>query len=383
MWSRIELVQLIQTTVGPGVNVRKRYPLATLTAALATIALVTAGCGSSDSSDSTSTSASSGATATSTAAKATELDLGGPVPVKVSGPIKIAYFASCTCNTYTKSMNSAARDKAKELGVDMTVFDPAFKAETQVNQMQNALTQDYNAWAVESISQSTCNLVKKALAKGILVSIFNEQVCTSPYASGPDSYLKGTLNYVAGDETTEAFTNWVDKIHDDNPGPQNMLLVTGTPGFHQTLVTERAAKAITAKDPQFKITTINVPTYDLAGAQKAVQARLAADKNITILAGNYSDITQGAVLALKQADRTGVKVYDMGGSKWAIDSVKDGTLQMTSVFLPATESELSIESLVKAWNGEGTGPHYVNILDSIGGDPFITKANADSFKPEY
>jgi len=353
-------------------------------------ALAASGCGSSDDSSSTSSGESAAATAdatttTAAAGKPTELDLGGPVPIKVGdGPIKIAYFASCTCNTYTKSMNDAARAKAKELGVDMTVFDPDLKPVTQVNQMQNALTQGYNAWAVESVSQSTCALVKKALAQGILVSIFNEQVCTSPYASGPDSYLKGTLNYVAGDETTEAFTNWVNKIHEDNPGPQDMLLVTGTPGFHQTLVTERAAEEITKKDPQFKITVINVPTYDLAGAQKAVQARLTADKNITIVAGNYSDLTQGAVLAIKQADRSeGIKVYDMGGSKWAIDGVKDGTLAMTSVFLPATESELSIESLVKAWNGEGTGPHYVNILDTIGGDPFITKANADSFTPEY
>ena len=227
--------------------------------------------------------------------------------------------------------------------------------------------------------------VKKALAKGILVSVYNEPLCVPEASTGPQSYFPGTLNYIGGDETPEQFTAFIKQVYKMSPGSQDVLLVVGTPGFHQTIDTEAAAKAVEKAHPEWRVTTLEIPTYDLAGAQKACADRLTADKGVTVLATNYSDMTEGCVLAMQELHyRAGVKVYDMGGSTWAFKEVRAGVLQMTSVYLPKTETADSVQSIYNAWYGKSLLglQGYVNILKSIP-SPFISKANIGSFTAQY
>jgi ribose transport system substrate-binding protein len=326
--------------------------------------------------------------AASAGAKSSTVNIEGHAINVGNGKLKIALFLNGTNDAYALALEHGAQAEAKKLGVSLTVLDGADNVQTQTDQMQQALTQGYNAWGFQAVSQSTCSLVKKAISKGILISVFNEQICTSAEASGLKAYLPGTLNFIAGDETPTAFTDWLDKVKDANPGPQDVLLVVGIPGLTQTIATEAAAAKIEKSDPQFKITTLQIADYGLPGAHTAVQARLNADKKVTIIAGNYSDMTQGAVLAATQAKLKvggahGIKVYDMGASSWAINAVKNGTVQLTAPFLPYTETQLAVQSLYNAWHGKGIGKRYVDVLATLKGSPFITKANVGSFKAEY
>ena len=308
----------------------------------------------------------------------------GAGPMKVGGkPLKIAYLDVCAaCNAWSVSNTKAAVDTAKKLGVKLTVYDAGFDALKQVNQTKTALSQGYNGMVILALSPEMCTIAKQAIKQGVLVSIVNQHVCTSVYATGNSIWFPGAVNFIGGDQTQDIFTKFLTTIAKQNPGPQEVGLVEGTPGLAQSLLASKAVSTVQAKYPQFKVTVIQDPTYDITGAYNKVQTFLPAHPHLSILATVYSDMTQGAAKALQQAGRKNVKVYDMGGSKWAFSAVRDGSVKLTSVFLPATEGVDSVQSLYNTWYKGQPGPHYVDILKSVP-DPFVTKQNIGHRTAQY
>jgi ribose transport system substrate-binding protein len=308
----------------------------------------------------------------------------GAGPIKIGGrPLKIAYLDACAvCNAWSVSNSNAAVAQAKKLGVQLTVYDAALDAIKQVDQAKTALSQGYNAMVIIALSPEMCTVAKQAIKKGVLISIVNQHVCTSVYTTGTATWVPGTVNFIGGDQTQNIFTKYLMAIAAANPGPQQVALVVGTPVFAQSQLAAVSTKLVEKKYPGFKVTPIVDATYDITGAFNAVQSYLPANPNLTILATVYSDITQGAVKALQLAKRTNVKVYDMGGSKWAFAAVRAGTLKFTSVFLPATEGVDSVQSLYTAWYTGNPGAHYLNILQGVP-NPFVTKQDIGNRKAQY
>jgi ribose transport system substrate-binding protein len=309
----------------------------------------------------------------------------GAGPVSVGGaPLKIAFLDVCAaCNAWSVANTDATFAEAKKLGITVTMFDANFNALNQVSQAKTAMAEGYKGMVIIALSPEMCTIAKQAVKEGIVVSVVNQHVCTSVYATGDGTWLPGTVNFIGGDQTQAVFTQYLSTIAAQNPGPQQVALVEGTPGLTQTLLMSRAVATVEKAHPDFKITPIQVPGYDLAGAYTAVSGFLPAHSNLTILASVYSDMTQGALKALQHEGKTSsVKVYDMGGDKWAFSAVKDGMVKLTSVFLPATEGRLAVQSLYNTWYQGKPGPHYVDILGTVG-SPFVTTANISSRTPEY
>lgn len=330
-------------------------------------------------------SSSSGGAAGSSSTGTKTINLGAGSVKVGDGDLSIAFFSGGSTNAYLQSANSAARDAAKKAGVKFTFFDGNFDPTTETNQMEQALASgQYNGWAVESLSPNACSLVKQAIKKGVLVSVFNGPVCGGVTASGEKAWIPGSLNFVAGDQTYEAFSQWLDRIVKDNPGPQKMLVLEGPPAIAQTVFTDRAIAALKKSHPEIQVIAQQVPAYTLAGANTKTSQVLTANSDITIIAGNYSDLTLGALEAVKTAGKLGkIKIYDSGGSKGVVDAIKKGEIELTQPYLPATESVDAVNSIIDAWHGK-VGPHYVNILDSLkGGQRFIDHDNAAGFRAQY
>lgn len=342
-------------------------------------ALAMAGCSSS--SPATGSASDIGSAPT---AQVRTVDLGGDEPLTVGGSdLKIAYFTAPSINAYAQSLNGAAVDEAKKLGVELTTFESSFDGVEQVNQAETALaSKEFNAWSVGPLSPQMCAVVKKAIAAGIVVSIWNQQICVPVTTTGEETWFPGTVNFVGGDQTADVFEDWLREIATLNPGKQKMILVQGPPTVAQTTFLNNALSAVEQINPDMAIVTAQVPSYDLAGAREVVQTLLPANPDVTVLASAYSDMTQGAVLALEAASRDDVTVYDAGGSTWAFDAVKSGQIELTTVFRPATESAVSIQSLYSTWYEGEPGPRYVDILEDLD-NPFVTRENISQLQPEY
>jgi len=117
-------------------------------------------------------------------------------------------------------------------------------------------------------------------------------------------------------------------------------------------------------------------------AQKAMQDILSSTPDFDVVVGPDQAI-QGVVLALSDAGKAGsAKLIGFGGSKAAIDGVKDGTWFADLFGAPGTEGKLLMNAMVKAIKtGKKSGG--IDPGTKLPDSGLVTKANVDKFKAEW
>jgi ribose transport system substrate-binding protein len=310
------------------------------------------------------------------------IDVGGGMTIKGGcSKLKIAYFSAGSNNVYLQAGIKAAKDTAKKIGADMTVFDGSFDAQKQFNQMQNAITsKKFNAFVTEVVDpRQACKLLTQTAPKaGIVVSNANQPLCGQGLAVGVKQWSPGTLTFVGGTQGKQAFHDWFFQVAKDNPGPQKVLVLTGPDGSTQTLSTDLAIKELKKAYPQFKIVAEVRTDYSVAQAFAKTQPVLQAHPDLTILMGNYSDLTRGIAQAVGAAGKKGkYKIYDSGGSSWAFQALKAGDIVSTRVYTPYTEIAKSVLALDSAWKGKKV-PRNQDLFTAV-----VTKDNISKYKSEY
>ena len=89
-----------------------------------------------------------------TSADTVAIDVGNNMKVnlKTSPNLKVAVFIPGVANAYGQAQELAAKETAKELGMEMTLFDGSYDPSQQLNQMQTALASgDYDAAVVQAL----------------------------------------------------------------------------------------------------------------------------------------------------------------------------------------------------------------------------------------
>ena len=334
--------------------------------------LVLSGCGSSGNS----------AGAAGECVDAHSVDVGLASPLKVGcGKLKIAAFMAATNNAFIQANIKALKDKAAEAGASLTIFDGNWDPTTQFNQVQTAITSGkYNAFIVQmNDGNQACKITSQAApAKGILVSVLNQALCGQGQENGDELWTPGTVHFTTTTATRQGFTDWIMQIAKDNPGPQNVAVLTGPDLNTNTANTDAAIEAVKAKYPEFKFLAVQRTDYTTQSGQEVALPMLQAQRDLDILITNYSDVTQGALAAAKQLGRLGdFKVYDDGGNKWAMQAVEDGQITGTLKMVPYQEGVAAIQALIDAWGGKQVDK--TSILTNL----LVTKDNIDTVKAEY
>jgi ribose transport system substrate-binding protein len=319
------------------------------------------------------------------------VDLGTANKFKVGGgKLKIALLYVGSTNTYLQSQIKAAKETAAKAGADMTVYDSNFDSAKQSNQMATALAAaksgKYNAFVLASVDPAaTCNFVRNNIGPaGIPTSISNQAICGRAVKPIAEQWEPGTVAYVGGMQSSDAFYRWLERIVKDNPGPQKVGFLTGPDLNANTQNVDIAIDRIQKAHPEFKIVSKVRTDYTIVQGQSKTEAILRGTPDLSLLVSNYSDPTRGAVSAIKSAGKQGkVKVYDYGGSSWIVDAIKRGDVELTGALLPYTEMARSVQALVDLWAGKDV-PHVIDLSqDPAIGNTIIDKSNAGSFKPEY
>jgi ribose transport system substrate-binding protein len=323
-----------------------------------------------------------GQEAASAACEPHAIDLGDGKSVKAGcDQLKIAFLNAATNNVYLQAGMKGAEDAAKAHGAKLQMFDGNWSSETQYNQAQNIISGgEFNAVVAEMLNgNQACKILsEEASAKNIVVSVANQPICGRADKEGEEYWVPGTLNYVGGTQGFEAFRTFIMRIAKDNPGPQKVAVVTGPDLIVQTRAIDAALKEAHEKYPDFVLVAEARTDYSVLQGNQKTLPLLQAHPDLTILIGNYSDITRGEVQAAKQAGMLGkIKIYDSGGSSWAFQAVRDGDIVLTRTYTPYDEMYKSVASLAAAWKGEST-PRYVPLESA-----YVTKENIDQYKPQY
>lgn len=356
-------------------------PSVRATAALIAAAAMLAACGGSDLEPASN----------SVPRSESRLELGG-VTVQMQGDsLRIAMFLAGTSNSFLQNNISAAQAEAERVGAEVDVFDGKFDPNVQFNQMQTALgNQRYNAWIVQANdAQQVCDITtKQAPAAGIVVSAITLPLCGRNSNSGDELWAPGTLNFVGGSGTYPVIKAWMDKVVDDNPGPQKVALVAGPDLNAVTIAMQKAYDDVHAEHPEFVSAGRIVTDYSVPSGLAKTQPFIVANPDLDIVL-SISPITQGVVQALQAAKQINPpKVYDIGGSSWGVGALERGEIQWTVPVLPRSQATAAVRTLSEAWSQGTRGEKYVQHdgAQVPAGTPelvIVDSSTVAQFTPEY
>lgn len=303
-------------------------------------------------------------------------------PVDDPADLKIAYFSAGTSNSYLQASIDEANKVADEIGAELDVFDGEFDAQTQFDQMQQALTSGkYNAFAVEpNDGNLVCDILTQAAPeKDVLVSVFNLPICGRATNLGDETHEPGTITYVGG-QTLDVYNDWVQSVIEANPDGANIALISGPDLNANTIAFFEAAKAFEEAEG-FEVVAKQTTDYTTPKAFDAAQTILQANQDLDVIMSNFSGMTRGVVEAVGGRD---VEIFDFGGDEWALQQVKAGRLTSSVMMLPRQETREAIEAIADYVNGEEV-PRFINLTESekLPGTPFATQENIGEFEAEY
>ncbi|GAA2591666.1 hypothetical protein GCM10010399_22760 [Dactylosporangium fulvum] len=349
-----------------------------LGACLAVIALATAACGTSP-----DAGGSSGSTAGTT-----KVDVGDGQTVNAKPVRNVAFLmgGSVATNEYAAALAKGAKEAAEKYGVDLSIFEANFDINTQYNQLQNTLTSGkYQAMIVQPTTPQVCKQVQQGVKRyQVLITVLGSTLCGQDDSSGDELASPGTVSFVGGMYNTPGQEAFLKDCIAHSPGKHQALALLGPEYFGTTKAWKAAGKLVLPDNPDFRITREVNTNWSTPDAFKRVQDALQGAPDIDVIISAQSDLTKGAVRAIKSLGREGkIRVYEMGGGKDSVALVQSGEVYSTFPTYPKSSAYAALEALVKASKGE-TVPRFIDrdgnpngVLEGIPADKL------SSYTPEW
>jgi ribose transport system substrate-binding protein len=171
--------------------------------------------------------------------------------------------------------------------------------------------------------------------------------------------------------------------------PCKVAAIGGFTGSDLFTIWERAIRRAAAKYPKVDVVSDQPGNFDPRVALHVIGDVLQAHPDLNMVISPWDDMTRGAEQAIVAAGKTpgkDVRIYTTGATKDAVAKVKSGVYNETSIFLPYEESYYGAVALIMALEGKPVNG-YVNEAElppvTKLGTIFITKQNANQFKPKY
>jgi ribose transport system substrate-binding protein len=303
-------------------------------------------------------------------------------PVK-NGKVKsIAFFGFAAANSFAQATWKGVQQVAKDCGASTKFYDPAFNAQTQVSQIQDAITTgQYQVFVIQANDgNAVVPAVKQAIAKGI--TVVGEFTPIGPNYATIQPQVPGLI-----------FVGEAPVKNGTSLGQLGIAACKGlTPckvaylqGFKSLpLDNARTAAVLKTLKSASNIQVVASPEggYTQASGLKAAQDVLSAHPDVNVIIGS-SQAIEGTQLAVKRAGKLGkIKLIGNGGSCQAITGVLNGTWFASYIIAEKSDGAKATQLGIQAANG-GKVPHAVNI-ESVQ-NPLGTKSVLQSthFKAQY
>jgi ABC-type sugar transport system substrate-binding protein len=268
---------------------------------------------------------------------------------------------------YWQNMRLGARDEARKLGVDVTILNAKEDPVLQIEQIKEIIAKRVDVVCLVPMKKEPLVRGVQMLNRNkIPVIIVNREIgqdCEYICYTGTDSY--------AGAVTSA-------KILAEAMGGKGELVE-----FHQHLGTgpevarSKALRDVLQNYPKI-IPIARIPHKGERDIVKTeMQTLLQKYPNLSGIYAHGDNFAIAAAQVCQKAGRTDIKIVGMGGSKEAIEAIKQGILTGTSYQQPEEEGRSAIRLAVKYLQGEKLNKAYPVSC------PPITKENADNFKGQF
>jgi ribose transport system substrate-binding protein len=309
----------------------KRATLPLVTAVV--IATAIAGCGDSD-----------------------DTDAGGSTSGGEAEQANLAVFGFAAANAFTQSALEAAEEEAAKHGAEVRFFDGKFDPDTQYRQVQDAVASgQYDGFLImPNDGAGLMPVVREALDKDI-------KVASQHFPLGPDPTMlepqvEGLTTTVGVDIVTgtKAIANKIVELCEDID-PCGVVLLYGDRGTLFDQIVAKETRKVLDEHSNIKVLTEVDASFTRDEAASVMRDVLSAEgkEAIDIVASPSSDQAMaGAQQVLEEAGLDDVQMMGNGGSKTAIEQVREGRWAAEYVHLPASEAREAIKILVEAIQGK-------------------------------
>jgi ribose transport system substrate-binding protein len=295
----------------------------------------------------------------------------------------VAYLSASSANTWLQASKAEMDKIAAENGITLTEFDAQFNPDTQLAQLQDALSSgQYQGMIVSAlVGDALLPDLRTAAESGVKIVALNQIIGPALDTADPQdpaivaSVLAPPLR--SGQRLGELTLKACEGID-----PCNVVYFYGLKGIPLDNALKQGFDEVTAANPA--ITVVNEGEGQYLGpdvAMTAMQDIITATPEFDVVVGSDQSI-QGVLLALQDAGMSDVKLIGLGGSTPAIEGIKAGTWFGDVMGAPATEGRLAMEALVAAL-ADGSAAGGIDPLTTLPDEGLITAENVDSFTAEW
>jgi ribose transport system substrate-binding protein len=342
---------------------RRRRALAGFAGLALAAAGLLAGCsGSSDSTDSSSSEAPAASSA------------GGDTgDTTTTTTYKVAVLMASSQNGYNDAVYRGAKQAAEALGnVEVTGLDGQFDSDAQFSQIENAASQYDGIIIVPNDGVSLAGAFP--LSTDIpVVTVLNP---IGPDIHEMEPQVEGVVQTIAQDvaygatKQAEAVAAWCE-----DKDPCKVAIITGQSNTTLDVTRVEAFQTELAKHSNIVVVGVGEGKWDRDASATAMANLLQGDPDVNAVLSQGDQMIFGAEIALEEAglDTTTMYLVGGGGSREALQRVRDGKWGMTQQSFPFQAGEIGMENLYKYLQGETIATWVDQDELMPGNDAYATK----------
>ena len=291
---------------------------------------------------------------------------------------KIAFFGFAGANSFAQATLAGIKEQAAKEGVEVEFFDPNFDAQTQVSQIQNAITTgEFQAFIVQANDgNAVVPPIREAIEEGI--TVVGEFTPIGTRYDTIEPQVEG-LTFV-GEPPTENGTALGELGVQACEGidPCRVAYLEGFKALPLDNARTEAVKSALEKAPNVELVASVEGGYTQDSGLKAAQNVLQANPEVDVMIGSSQAIA-GAEQAVQDADAD-VKLIGNGGSRQAVAAVKEGRWFATYVIAERSAGAKAAELAIAAARGEEVPASFDTRKLQ---EPRGTKENLGDFEGQY
>lgn len=260
--------------------------------------------------------------------------------------LRVGYVTMDITSPYFISMIDGMKEKAEELGIELSVHDGKYEAQPQIDAMETLITQKVDVIILSANDTEALQpMVDKAKEAGIKVIAANVEMKNVDAFVSLDEYEYGFM----GGEIAGKY------IAENMDGKAEVAVLT----FSQIPAVLNRSKGliegIQKHAPNIKVVA-EVDANDRESGMTAAENILQANPNVNIVVGVSDDAVLGAYEAFVAANRTGDDVCLVGldAVEEALQKVNDNTIFRGTVDIAPFESGKNIIETAKKVVEEGS-----------------------------
>jgi ribose transport system substrate-binding protein len=292
----------------------------------------------------------------------------------------IAFFGFAAANSFAQATWAGVKQTAAKNHVTAKFFDPNFNAQTQVSQIQDAITTGrYQAFVIQANDgNAVIPAIKQAIAAKIAV-VAEFTPVGSNYGTikppVPGLTFVGEAPVWNGQSLGKLGIQACAGLN-----PCNVAYLEGFKSLPLDNARTAAVKKTLATASNVKLAADVEGGYTQASGLKAAQDVLQAHPEINVMIGSAQAI-EGAQQAVKAAGKEGkIKLIGNGGSCQAISGVRSGKWFATYIIAEKSSGAKAAQFAIDKANGKKVPVSFDSRKLQ---NPIGTKKNLGSFKAQY